>query len=60
MLYYQYLALLYICGLYSYNIVIYVLFFVNLQSYGIKVGYGGIPGPSGGAGSSSQAGGCCG
>lgn len=30
------------------------------QSYGIKVGYGGIPGPSGGRdGSSSQAGGCC-
>ena len=32
-----------------------------LQSYGIKVGYGGIPGPSGGRdGVSSQAGGCCG
>jgi hypothetical protein len=31
-----------------------------LQSYGIKVGYGGIPGPSGGRdGSSSQGGGCC-
>ncbi|KAL0306042.1 UNVERIFIED_CONTAM: Ras-related protein RABB1c [Sesamum radiatum] len=30
------------------------------ESYGIKVGYGGIPGPSGGRdGSSSQAGGCC-
>ncbi|RWV86173.1 hypothetical protein BHE74_00051731, partial [Ensete ventricosum] len=31
------------------------------ESNGIKVGYGGIPGPSGGRdGSSSQAGGCCG
>ncbi|PWA51579.1 GTP-binding protein yptV4 [Artemisia annua] len=30
------------------------------MSYGIKVGYGGIPGPSGGRdGSASQAGGCC-
>lgn len=31
-----------------------------LQSYGIKVGYGGIPGPSGGRdGSAAQGGGCC-
>ncbi|KAE9457974.1 hypothetical protein C3L33_10121, partial [Rhododendron williamsianum] len=30
------------------------------QSYGIKVGYGGIPGPSGGRdASASQGGGCC-
>ena len=30
------------------------------QSYGIKVGYGGIPGPSGGRdGGSAQGGGCC-
>ncbi|KAL0012044.1 hypothetical protein SO802_007152 [Lithocarpus litseifolius] len=29
-------------------------------SYGIKVGYGGIPGPSGGRdGGSAQGGGCC-
>ena len=35
-------------------------FWSFLQSQGIKVGYGGIPGPSGGRdGSSSQAGGCC-
>lgn len=39
--------------------VLYPLLII-LQSYGIKVGYGGIPGPSGGGdGSSSQAGGCC-
>ncbi|KAJ6967514.1 ras-related protein RABB1c-like [Populus alba x Populus x berolinensis] len=32
-----------------------------LKSYGIKVGYGGIPGSSGGRdGASAQAGGCCG
>ncbi|RRT41255.1 hypothetical protein B296_00057956 [Ensete ventricosum] len=36
------------------------VFDVSNESYGIKVGYGGIPGPSGGRdGSSSQAGGCC-
>lgn len=34
--------------------------FVWFQSYGIKVGYGGIPGPSGGRdGPSASAGGCC-
>jgi len=34
--------------------------FVWFQSYGIKVGYGGIPGPSGGRdGPSAAAGGCC-
>ena len=32
----------------------------SLQSYGIKVGYGGIPGPSGGRdGAASQGGACC-
>ncbi|KAK5831557.1 hypothetical protein PVK06_015355 [Gossypium arboreum] len=36
------------------------VFDVSNESYGIKVGYGGIPGPSGGRdGSSSQGGGCC-
>uniref|UniRef100_A0A2P2K6B4 Ras-related protein n=1 Tax=Rhizophora mucronata TaxID=61149 RepID=A0A2P2K6B4_RHIMU len=36
------------------------VFDVSNESYGIKVGYGGIPGTSGGRdGSSSQAGGCC-
>lgn len=31
-----------------------------LQSYGIKLGFGGIPGPSGGRdGAVSQGGGCC-
>ncbi|KAG1327383.1 ras-related protein RABB1c [Cocos nucifera] len=36
------------------------VFDVSNESYGIKVGYGGIPGPAGGRdGSSSQAGGCC-
>ncbi|CBI18778.3 unnamed protein product, partial [Vitis vinifera] len=36
------------------------VFDVSNESQGIKVGYGGIPGPSGGRdGSSSQAGGCC-
>ncbi|GJZ73063.1 Ras-related protein RabB1c [Tanacetum coccineum] len=36
------------------------VFDVSNESYGIKVGYGGIPGPTGGRdGSSSQAGGCC-
>uniref|UniRef100_A0A6V7QS57 Ras-related protein RABB1c n=1 Tax=Ananas comosus var. bracteatus TaxID=296719 RepID=A0A6V7QS57_ANACO len=36
------------------------VFDVSNESYGIKVGYGGVPGPSGGRdGSSSQAGGCC-
>nr|DAD24342.1 TPA_asm: hypothetical protein HUJ06_025806 [Nelumbo nucifera] len=36
------------------------VFDVSNESYGIKVGYGGIPGPSGGRdGSASQAGGCC-
>lgn len=35
-------------------------FFMWFQSYGIKVGYGGIPGPSGGRdGPSAAAGGCC-
>lgn len=35
-------------------------FFFIWQSYGIKVGYGGIPGPSGGRdASASQGGGCC-
>lgn len=34
--------------------------FIFLQSYGIKVGYGGIPGPSGGRdGPSAAGGGCC-
>lgn len=33
---------------------------VSLQSYGIKVGYGGIPGPSSGRdGGVAQGGGCC-
>lgn len=33
---------------------------IFLQSYGIKVGYGGIPGPSGGRdGPSAAGGGCC-
>ncbi|KAF2542262.1 hypothetical protein F2Q68_00030429 [Brassica cretica] len=37
------------------------VFDVSNESYGIKVGYGGIPGPSGGRdGSTSQGGGCCG
>ncbi|CAN1850455.1 Ras-related protein RABB1c [Linum perenne] len=36
------------------------VFDVSNESYGIKVGYGGIPGPSGGRdGSTSQSGGCC-
>ncbi|XP_077245262.1 ras-related protein RABB1c-like isoform X2 [Tasmannia lanceolata] len=36
------------------------VFDVSNESYGIKVGYGGIPGPSGGRdGVVSQAGGCC-
>ncbi|KAG6479112.1 hypothetical protein ZIOFF_062572 [Zingiber officinale] len=36
------------------------VFDVSNESYGIKVGYGGVPGPSGGRDvSSSQAGGCC-
>ncbi|KAI9122613.1 hypothetical protein QN277_009910 [Acacia crassicarpa] len=36
------------------------VFDVSNESYGIKVGYGGIPGPSGGRdGSSSQSGACC-
>ncbi|KAB5551451.1 hypothetical protein DKX38_008762 [Salix brachista] len=36
------------------------VFDVSNESYGIKVGYGGIPGPSGGRdGGSAQAGGCC-
>ncbi|KAK6149598.1 hypothetical protein DH2020_017123 [Rehmannia glutinosa] len=36
------------------------IFDVSNESYGIKVGYTGIPGPSGGRdGSSSQGGGCC-
>ncbi|KAA8526653.1 hypothetical protein F0562_008144 [Nyssa sinensis] len=36
------------------------VFDVSNESYGIKVGYGGIPGPSGSRdGSASQAGGCC-
>ncbi|EPS65590.1 hypothetical protein M569_09188, partial [Genlisea aurea] len=39
------------------------IFDVSNESYSIKLGYGGIPGPSGGGGrdgSSSQGGGCCG
>eukprot|EP00268_Persea_americana_P004575 TRINITY_DN11467_c0_g1_i4.p1 TRINITY_DN11467_c0_g1~~TRINITY_DN11467_c0_g1_i4.p1 ORF type:complete len:101 (+),score=27.57 TRINITY_DN11467_c0_g1_i4:770-1072(+) len=37
------------------------VFDVSNESYGIKVGYGGIPGPSGGRDvSSAQGGGCCG
>lgn len=41
-----------------YNSPVYLDIF--LQSYGIKVGYGGIPGPSGGRdGAASQGGGCC-
>ncbi|CAA7027346.1 unnamed protein product [Microthlaspi erraticum] len=36
------------------------VFDVSNESYGIKVGYGGIPGPSGGRdGSASKGGGCC-
>ncbi|PKI71464.1 hypothetical protein CRG98_008137 [Punica granatum] len=36
------------------------VFDVSNESYGIKVGYGGIPGPSGGRdGATSQSGGCC-
>ncbi|KAL0925111.1 hypothetical protein M5K25_003421 [Dendrobium thyrsiflorum] len=36
------------------------VFDVSNESYGIKIGYGGIQGPTGGRdGSSSQAGGCC-
>ncbi|CAN4103095.1 unnamed protein product [Withania somnifera] len=36
------------------------VFDVSNESYGIKVGYGGIPGPSGGRdGATSQGGGCC-
>ncbi|KAL8033083.1 hypothetical protein ABFS82_13G139900 [Erythranthe guttata] len=36
------------------------VFDVSNESYGIKVGYGGIQGPSGGRdGNSSQGGGCC-
>uniref|UniRef100_A0A7N2LR36 Reverse transcriptase zinc-binding domain-containing protein n=1 Tax=Quercus lobata TaxID=97700 RepID=A0A7N2LR36_QUELO len=36
------------------------VFDVSNESYGIKVGYGGIPGPSGGRdGGSAQGGGCC-
>ncbi|KAG6743464.1 hypothetical protein POTOM_052156 [Populus tomentosa] len=37
------------------------VFDVSNESYGIKIGYGGIPGSSGGRdGASAQAGGCCG
>lgn len=37
-----------------------LIIFICLQSYGIKVGYGGIPGPSGGRdGPSAAGGGCC-
>ncbi|XP_027170552.1 ras-related protein RABB1c [Coffea eugenioides] len=36
------------------------VFDVSNESYGIKVGYGGIPGPSGGRdGAAAQGGGCC-
>lgn len=36
------------------------VFDVSNESYGIKVGYGGIPGPSGGRdGTTAQSGGCC-
>lgn len=44
----------------DYLIISSCCWFFHSQSYGIKVGYGGIPGPSGGRdGSSSQGGGCC-
>ncbi|WZZ09059.1 hypothetical protein YC2023_094980 [Brassica napus] len=36
------------------------VFDVSNESYGIKVGYGGIPGPSGGRDGSTPQGGCCG
>ncbi|KAG6500551.1 hypothetical protein ZIOFF_040399 [Zingiber officinale] len=35
------------------------VFDVSNESYGIKIGYGGVPGPSGGRDSSSQGGACC-
>lgn len=37
-----------------------IIFGLILQSYGIKLGFGGMPGPSGGRdGAASQGGGCC-